>query len=306
MAVTLDTYAPFDAGAGANSMEATWRAMMRHLLSSGPIRGEDLEFEVFADSTGMQVKVRTGEAWMRGHWGEGTSTKTLPIAANSSGSTRIDRVVLRLDATNNLIELDVVGGTPGSGVPTALTQNASIWEESLATVSVPNADASIDAAQVTDDRTWSTAKIEQKVLAGRIVTTAGNIHSNLTTTETTITKLNITGVRVDLNRVYEFYLNLHGNLSVAGDSFTVRVRKTTALSGTVIAEWPWLCASSGLDDAKSFSQPWKATANTASESFFVSVQRVLGSGNIDINGDRHTAFWIKNGGAESGVWSEVA
>lgn len=153
MATTLDTYAPYDAGAGADSMEATWRKMMRRVLETGVIAHVTNEFNVFADSTGMQVKVSTGECWIQGQWGESTAQKTLAIASNSSGSTRGDRVILRNDFVNNRIELDVLTGV--SATPPAVTQDASKWEISLATVSIPNADASIDAGQVTDDRQWT-------------------------------------------------------------------------------------------------------------------------------------------------------
>lgn len=153
MATTLDTYAPYDAGAGGDSMEATWRAMMRRVLSTGVFTGVLNEFGVYADSTGMQVKVRTGECWIAGHWGQSTSEKILPVAANALGVTRGDRVVLRNKFGDNRIELDVLTGT--TGTPPAVTQDTSMWEISLATLSVPNGDLSIDAGQVTDDRLWT-------------------------------------------------------------------------------------------------------------------------------------------------------
>jgi hypothetical protein len=153
MATSLDSYAPYDAGAGADSMEATWRAMMRRVLADGVIVGVTNMFECFADSTGLQVKVKSGECWIAGQWGQSTAQKTLPIAANALGITRGDRVVLRNDFGNNRIELDVLTGT--TGTPPAVTQNTSIWEISIATVSVPNGDLSIDAAQVTDARVWT-------------------------------------------------------------------------------------------------------------------------------------------------------
>jgi hypothetical protein len=60
----------------------------------------------------MQVKVKTGKGMIRGHYGETTVEKTLPIAANASGNPRIDRVVLRGDFVNNRIEVDIIQGTP--------------------------------------------------------------------------------------------------------------------------------------------------------------------------------------------------
>lgn len=162
MAVTLDAYAPFDSGAGANATEDTWRKMMRHVngSASGVLRGIANEFQVYADSTGMQVKARTGECWLRGHWGESTVEKTMGIAAAHATLARIDRAVLRLDTVNNRIETDVLTGTAAASpaVP-SLTQSSSIWETSLAKISVPAADTSIDAGQVTDDRTYTTVQV---------------------------------------------------------------------------------------------------------------------------------------------------
>lgn len=153
MPTSLDVYLPFDAGAGANITEDQWRKMARFWIDSGPIRGEDNEMQVIADSTGMQVKVKTGKAFVRGHYGEVTAQRTLPVTAAHATLARIDRVVLRADFTNNKIELDVLAGTAaGSPVAPALTQSTSKWEISLATVSVPATDTSIDAGQVTDER----------------------------------------------------------------------------------------------------------------------------------------------------------
>lgn len=157
MTAALDDYLPFDAGVGANVTEARWRSMMKSVLpSSGVLSRERDRFEVYANSSGMSVRVESGECWMRGHWGESTSEKTLTITAAHATLARIDRVVLRLDTVNNLIQLAVLDGTPAAS-PTApaVTQSATTWETSLATVSVPAADTTIDAAQVTDARTYA-------------------------------------------------------------------------------------------------------------------------------------------------------
>lgn len=159
MATALDVYYPFDAGAGANITEDQWREMARFWISDGPLAGEDNELLAYGDSSGMQVKVKTGKAFVRGHFGKVTSEKTLPIAAVggiAGGSSRLDRVVLRADFTNNRIEVDVVAGTPattGTQVAPALTQSSTIWEISLATVGpLTNATSTIAAGTVTDIR----------------------------------------------------------------------------------------------------------------------------------------------------------
>jgi hypothetical protein len=138
--------------------------MFRHMLASGVLSGQGGEFEVYADSTGMQVKVRTGETWIRGHWGESTAEKTLGIAAASTatGESRKDRVVLRADFGANLIELDVLTGVAGTtpAVP-AVTQSTIMWEIALATVTVGNSVITIAAGDVTAD---------ERLLIGEIAT----------------------------------------------------------------------------------------------------------------------------------------
>lgn len=155
MAVTLDTYTFFASGAGQTTVVAQWELAARQWLRDGVIVGELNELAVYADATGMQVKVKTGYGSVRGHPGGITSEKTLGVTAAHASLTRIDRVVLRLDDTNSRMEIDVVAGTAGAGVPATPVQTATVWEIPLARVTVPPADASIDAGQVTDERTFA-------------------------------------------------------------------------------------------------------------------------------------------------------
>ena len=127
--------------------------MARLWLPTGPILGEDLGLEVFADSSGMQVKVRTGKGWVQGHYYETDATLTKSIAAADPTNPRDDRVVLRADFVNNLCEIAVLTGTPNaSPTPPALTQSTSKWEVSLGKVRVDAAVGTIAANKVTDER----------------------------------------------------------------------------------------------------------------------------------------------------------
>jgi hypothetical protein len=156
----LDAYGPFDSGPGANFYEDRWRKMMRHMLgsASGVIRGFDGDFGVYADSSGMQVKVRTGQCFLRGHWGETTTEQVLPIAASDATNPRYDLVVLRADFLNNLLEVAVLTGTPAASpaVP-VVTQNTSVWETSLALVGVPAGATTVAASNVGDRRVYTSA-----------------------------------------------------------------------------------------------------------------------------------------------------
>lgn len=178
MAVTLDSYLPFDSGAGAAVQESQWRDMMKHMLgsASGVVRGFGNDFQTIGDSSGMQVKVNTGECFIRGHFGSSTAQKTLAIASNSSGNPRIDIVVLRCHFTNNNIVVDVVQGTPAAS-PTApsVTQNTTMWETKLADVAVANGAVTITAGNVTDRRSYTI------VYAQYLRTTSLNLANNTLT-----------------------------------------------------------------------------------------------------------------------------
>ena len=149
MATALDTYMPYDTGAGSNVTEDGWRQFAKWWRGDGVIRNTGLEMAVFGDSSGMQVKVPTGEVWIQGNWGKVSSTKILPIAAAHATLARRDLVVARNDFVNNRIEVDVLTGTPAAS-PTypTLTQNTSIWEIQLGKVQVAAAATGIAAGNV--------------------------------------------------------------------------------------------------------------------------------------------------------------
>lgn len=144
---------------------------MRRATSTGVIAGVTNEMLVYADSTGMQVKVKTGEVWIEGHWGQISVEKPVAVATAHATLTRLDRVIARADFDNNRIEADILtNASPGSTTPPALTQNTSIWEISLALVSIPALDTGIDAGQVTDQRTWGIAHTRHNATASASIT----------------------------------------------------------------------------------------------------------------------------------------
>lgn len=152
------TYFPFDSGQGANITENLWTKMAQHWLSTGVIRSVLSELQVYGDSTGMQAKVRTGAAWIKGHYYESDTEETLAIGAADSINPRIDRVIIRLDWTANTVQLAVLQGVAAvSPVAPALTQNSSRWEISLAQVRVNANVTTIAAGNVTDERPMASA-----------------------------------------------------------------------------------------------------------------------------------------------------
>ncbi len=204
MAVLFDLYAPFDSGAGANVTEDTWRKMMIHAgRASGVLRGIDDALAVTGDSSGMQVKVATGQVWIEGHWGQSTSIKTVPLTAAHATLARKDRIVVRVDFVNNKIELDSITGTPNaSPVLPALTQNSSVYESHLAEVAVAAAASTISSGDVTDNRVFTssfarftksgtqslTTGTTTKVSCSVTTTAAGQIVANGGNTEWTLNR----------------------------------------------------------------------------------------------------------------------
>jgi hypothetical protein len=152
VATDLDVYLPFD---GVDAFEAEWRDMFGSWLVDGVIAGLLNELEVYADSSGRQVKVKSGVVRINGEHGKSTAEKTIAVTTNASGSSRIDRLVAVVDYTANKIQFDVVAGTPGSGSPPALTDNASIRQVSLAQIGpLASGYTTIAAGAVTDERAF--------------------------------------------------------------------------------------------------------------------------------------------------------
>jgi DNA-binding phage protein len=176
----MDAFNPFD---GVSVEEAEWRAFMRRSSVSGVLRNVGSELATFGDSTGMQVKVPTGEVWTEGHWGSVTAQKTLAITSNSSGNPRKDLVVARCDFANNRVELDVLVGTPAATpLVTLPTQSVSIWEVPLAIVTVASGAVTIAASNVADARQWGGPPVatgqDDFLLYGDRVSSANRIYAN--------------------------------------------------------------------------------------------------------------------------------
>jgi hypothetical protein len=113
------------------------------------------ELEVYADSSGMQVKVKAGQALIRGHYYQSSAQEVLTIATAPVTNSRIDNVVLELDPSANHIQLVVVAGTPASTpvAPTLTQTDGGIYQIKLAQILVGPGVTTIAANKVTDTRT---------------------------------------------------------------------------------------------------------------------------------------------------------
>lgn len=101
------------------------------------------------------IQVSAGVGVVRGRVYTNDGATNLPVSDNTSGSTRIDCVVVRVDYAGQTARLAILEGTPGAGVP-ALTQNEGvIWEMSLAQISLASGFATITEGDITREREWA-------------------------------------------------------------------------------------------------------------------------------------------------------
>jgi hypothetical protein len=98
--------------------DVEYEKMAAHFSDNG-VYGTPADTAVVSPGVGLNVAIRANVyGSVRGHgWTSGADGDTLPIAANSSGQTRIDRVVLRLTRADWTVRAVVKQGTPGAGVP---------------------------------------------------------------------------------------------------------------------------------------------------------------------------------------------
>ena len=176
-------------------------------IGEGVKTGSLNELEVFADSTGMQVKVKSGQAMIRGHYYQNTAEVTLTVTAADLSNPRIDTVLIELDPSANTIVLRVVAGTPGaSPTPTALVQTDSgVYQFKLAEVLVATGAITIIAGAVTDGRTYLgafTGTVPGSAITGEITVATMDGDRLLNNIDTaTIGQANVTGLVTDLSTI---------------------------------------------------------------------------------------------------------
>lgn len=134
--------------------QSNWSDYFYPTIQDGVILGIGNEMLVYGDSSGMVVKVKTGECRVRSHRGSLTAEKSLTIEAASSANPRIDLIVARVNYLTKTVTIAVKKGTAASS-PSApsVTQSAgSTWEIPLAQVAVAKNATTIAANDVTDMR----------------------------------------------------------------------------------------------------------------------------------------------------------
>jgi len=133
-------------------------SMWARNLGEGVINGKLLELEPFGDGSGMNVKVKSGQALVRGHFYDSTVQETLSIAAADPSLPRKDAVVLRLDPTANSILLTVITGTPNASpsLPPLIQTDGAVFDLLIGEVNVAAGAVVINSGNVVDRRTMFT------------------------------------------------------------------------------------------------------------------------------------------------------
>lgn len=116
---------------------------------------------VLADSTGRQVKIKAGVgALIRGTRFTNLTETVVAVPANTSGNTRIDLLVLRLNRATYEIAPAVLSGAPGaSPVPPSPVRNEpggnpDVYDVPLCEITVTHNATTIAAGQVSSRAYW--------------------------------------------------------------------------------------------------------------------------------------------------------
>ncbi|HEY3004521.1 MAG TPA: hypothetical protein VGJ44_19395 [Kribbellaceae bacterium] len=135
-----ETYFPFDAGAGSAVLEDGWSKMARLWQTDGVDLVSSATSNQITAGTGLQVLQAAGNAMVKGFFYNNDASKAFTVPGNTSGNSRIDRIVLRLDRSGNTVTSQYLQGTPaGSPVAPALTQaEGGVWEIPFAQFTVVN------------------------------------------------------------------------------------------------------------------------------------------------------------------------
>lgn len=153
----LDSYMPFDSVNNDRlGYSADLAQMFSRLFTNGVLINPATCFKVTADN-GLTIALQPGTCNINGRIGTNSNTKTIELTTANGTWARIDRVVLRLDITSRLIEVDVLVGTPAA-TPTSpvLTRTETIYELGIADIRIPKGATSIQQSNITDTRGTTT------------------------------------------------------------------------------------------------------------------------------------------------------
>ena len=164
MAVNFSEFGFFDGVTKVNQIN--WPKYLDSYVTDGVVKGYGNDLQVYGNSSGMKVLIKTGKVFVHTHFGILSNEVELGIPAADPTYGRKDLVVARAvyaSAPNSIMVLDVKTGAPSSNpVPPTLTKTAGVtWEVPLAIVSVAAGASTISSGAVTDARVYSVIPFER-------------------------------------------------------------------------------------------------------------------------------------------------
>lgn len=137
------------------------------IISDGVVENVGGALQVLA-SSGMNVNVQTGRAYIDSRWLESDAVESITINPSHVTLKRYTAVVVRLDYSNRIMSITTKDGIPAT-TPTkpSMTRNEQIYEICLAYVLVEAGATSISQSKITDTRAntnlcgWVTGVIKQ-------------------------------------------------------------------------------------------------------------------------------------------------
>jgi hypothetical protein len=124
------------------------------ILTNGIYNG-GTNLKVINSSNDMESDVQAGRAFINGYFYHNSGTISLTHKTAHATLNRIDRVILRLDISEDVrsISLHILAGTPNqTPAPPALTRNDTVHEISLARVLIEAGSSVIAVGNITDER----------------------------------------------------------------------------------------------------------------------------------------------------------
>lgn len=129
-----------------------WAWYFSTFITNGVFPDPSTGLQVLADSA-MTVSVQPGFGFIKGYAFRNTDAYSLTLDNADGSLNRIDRIVLRWDLANRLMELAVLKGTSSAeAVAPELTRTADKWELALADVAITKGLTTISQSNITDRR----------------------------------------------------------------------------------------------------------------------------------------------------------
>lgn len=146
---------PYDPGSpGSAVYQDRWKLMTPAFARDGIMPLVGGEFEPYADSSGMQIHVRTGAAWVKSQFAyDLNEEKTLSVLEAHESLDRIDAVVIENNFTERIMYLRVISGEASADPePPEVQDDEDASQMVLGHIMVPASAVTIEADKVIDLR----------------------------------------------------------------------------------------------------------------------------------------------------------